>query len=229
VSYTYDYPRPALTVDAVVFGFDGSALSVLLIERAEDPHAGSWAIPGGFVMMDEDLEDAARRELAEETGIERVFLEQLQSFGTPGRDPRGRVVTIAFYGLVKPSEHRVRADTDARAARWFPVDEPPSLAFDHDEMLAVALTRLRQKVRQQPVGFELLDSEFTLGQLQSLYQAVLGRDIDKRNFRRRIKEMDLLVDTGTVQSGVPHRAARLYRFDRARYEALVAGGFHFEL
>jgi len=237
LSYTYEYPRPALAVDAVVFGFDVEepGLKILLIERGEAPYAGHWAIPGGFVHMDERLEDAVRRELEEETGIARVYLEQLQAFGDPDRDPRGRVVSVAFFGLARPSAHRLRADTDAANAGWFPASQPPPLAFDHDRMLAIALARLREKVRRQPIGFELLSETFTIGQLQALYEAVLGRPLDKRNFRRKLKEMEaragapLVVDTGRLQEGVAHRAARLYRFDRPTYEALVSQGFDFQL
>ena len=227
--YTYEYARPALTVDCVVFGLDDEDLKVLLIERDLEPFAGSWALPGGFVKMDEPLEEAARRELEEEAGLRDVFLEQLYTFGAIGRDPRGRVVSVAYYALVNIRDHRVRAATDARSAAWFAAADPPSLAFDHVAILQAAHGRLVGKVRYQPIGFELLPREFTLSQLQYLYETVLERKLDKRNFRRKVLSMDLLEETDQVQTDVAHRAARLYRFDEKKYERLSQQGFLFEL
>jgi len=227
--FTYEYPRPAVAVDAVVFGFDENGLSVLLIERALAPFAGKWALPGGFVRMDEDLDAAVRRELQEETGLEKVFLEQLGAYGTPGRDPRERVVTVAWVGLVKLLDHRVRAATDARRAAWFATDELPALAFDHDTIVADALAHLQQTVRRKPVGFELLPPKFTLTQLQKLYEAVLERPLDKRNFRKKVLALDLLEGLEEVEQDVAHRAAQLYRFDMARYRTLAKQGFAFEI
>ncbi|MGD9419135.1 MAG: NUDIX hydrolase [Verrucomicrobiota bacterium JB025] len=228
MAFTYDYARPALTVDCVVFGFDGGGLQVLLIRRALEPFAGSWAFPGGFVEMDEDLDVAARRELEEETGLRDVFLEQLYTFGAPARDPRGRVVSVAYYALVRPDQHPAAGGSDASEAGWHAVDELPGLAFDHAEVLRVALERLRGKIRYQPVGFELLPKRFTLGQLQGLYEAILGRGIDKRNFRRKVAAFDFLVPLEEFVRG-RHRPARLYRFDRRKYRALEKRGFLFEL
>jgi 8-oxo-dGTP diphosphatase len=222
-------PAPALTVDCVVFGVDEDALQVLLVERGIPPFEGAMALPGGFVHLDESLENAARRELREETGLSGVFLEQLYTFGDLGRDPRGRVVTVAWYALVKLSDHRVRAATDAARAAWYPVDAPPELAFDHERVLAMALDRLRGKLRYAPLGFELLPEKFTLSQLQHLYEMVLGRPLDKRNFRKKLLAMAFLVDTGELQRDVSHRAAKLYAFDRRRYERLQKKGIHFEL
>src|SRR5947207_12374658 len=155
MNYSYQYPRAALTVDCVVFGFDEGKLKVLLIERALEPFKGRWALPGGFVRLAETLDEAARRELLEETGLKNVFLEQLYTFGAVERDPRERVVTVAYYALVKLSDHRIKAATDARDAAWFAVSEATNLAFDHERILAVALERLQNKVRYQPIGFEL--------------------------------------------------------------------------
>ena len=228
MAFTYEYPRPALTVDCVVFGFDGAGLQVLLIRRGIEPFLGAWALPGGFVLMDEDLEAAARRELEEETGLKDVYLEQLQTFGAPGRDPRGRVVSVAHYALVRPEQHPPKGDTDASDAAWFAAGELPALAFDHVEILAVALERLRGKIRYQPVGFELLPQRFTLAQLQALYEAILGRELDKRNFRKKLLAFDFLVPLEAYAGG-SHRPARLHRFDRKKYEALVKRGFLFEL
>jgi 8-oxo-dGTP diphosphatase len=229
MAVTYEFPRPALTVDAVVFGFDEGDLKVLLIQRELDPFAGKWALPGGFVRVGESLEGAVRRELEEETGVSKVYLEQLYTFGEPDRDPREHVVSVAFYGLVKLSDHRVRAATDARNVGWFLVSETPSLAFDHGRILETALERLKAKVRYQPVGFELLPPKFTLSQLQHLYEAVLETALDKRNFRKKILAMDVLEELDEVEQDVAHRAARLFRFDRGRYRDLSRQGFNFEL
>ncbi len=216
-------------MDCVVFGLDDDDLKVMLIERGQPPFKGQWALPGGFVRVDESLEEAARRELAEETGLNKVFLEQLYTFGAVDRDPRERVVSVAYYALVKLSEHRVQAATDASDAAWFGVHDVPSLAFDHAEILQTALERLRGKLRYQPIGFELLPKKFTLSQLQHLYELVLERKLDKRNFRKRVLAMDLLIETDEVQQDVAHRAARLYRFDERKYRRLLKAGFHFEL
>jgi 8-oxo-dGTP diphosphatase len=226
---TYEYPRPALTVDCVVFGFDDGDLKVLLIQRGIEPYQGKWALPGGFVRTDETLDDAARRELREETGLTDVFLEQLYTFGTVDRDPRERVVSVAYFALVPLGLHAPQAATDARSAAWFAVSELPSLAFDHDQIVETAVQRLRGKVRYQPIGFELLPERFTLSQLQHLYEAVLERPLDKRNFRKKILGMGLLVETDEIEQDVSHRAARLYRFDEAKYRRLVKRGFNFEL
>jgi 8-oxo-dGTP diphosphatase len=229
VSHTYEYPRPALTVDCVVFGLDDGDLKVLLVRRALEPFAGKWALPGGFVRMEESLDDAARRELEEEAGIRPGHLEQLYTFGEPQRDPRGRVVTVAYFALVKLSEHRVQAATDAREAAWFSVWDTPKLAFDHADVLAVALQRLKGKVRYQPIGFELLPPKFTLTQLQRLYETLLERPLDKRNFRKKILSFEFLEELDEVEQDVSHRAARLYRFDSKKYKQLEKAGFNFEL
>lgn len=229
MSHTYEYARPALTVDCVVFGMDEGDLKVLLIKRGLEPYQGKWALPGGFVRMEESLDEAARRELEEESGIRPSHLEQLYTFGEPGRDPRGRVVTVAYFALVKLSDHRVHAATDAREAAWFSVWDTPKLAFDHAEVLSTALQRLKGKVRYQPIGFELLPPKFTLTQLQRLYEVILERELDKRNFRKKILAMDLLEELDEVEQDVSHRAARLYRFDHKKYKQLEKAGFNFEL
>ncbi|BFM41165.1 NUDIX domain-containing protein [Synechocystis sp. LKSZ1] len=230
MSFTYTYPRPALTVDCVVFGFaDPAELQVLLIERALPPFQGQWALPGGFVHLDESLEEAARRELQEETGVENIFLEQLYTFGSVNRDPRERVVSVAYYALINLSEHPLQASTDAKATAWFSLTALPPLAFDHDQILALAISRLRSKVRYEPIGFELLPEKFTLTQLQRLYEAILGHSLDKRNFRNKLLKMEVLTPLSETQQGVAHRAARLYRFDPERYQALKQQGFNFEL
>lgn len=227
--HTYEYPRAALTVDCVVFGFDEGELKVLLIERGLAPFKGKWALPGGFVRVEETVDEAARRELSEETGLANVFLEQLYTFGAVKRDPRERVVSVAYYALVKLAEHPAMGATDASDAAWFPVTRPPALAFDHAEILQIALARLSGKVRYEPIGFELLPAKFTLSQLQHLYEAVLRTELDKRNFRKKILGMGLLIPLKEQARGGAHRPAQLFRFDARKYAALKKRGFHFEL
>ena len=231
MSFSYEYPRGALTVDCVVFGFDAddADLQVMLIQRNLPPFKGDWALPGGFVHIDETLDAAARRELREETGITNLYLEQLYTFGALGRDPRERVVTVAYYALVRMSDHEVLAATDAADAAWFSVHDVTQLAFDHDEIFTMALDRLRGKVRYAPIGFELLPEKFTLTQLQHVYEAILGQELDKRNFRRKVQKTGLVVETGEVQKDVAHRAARLFRFEQKQYRALEKNGFNFEI
>lgn len=227
--HTYEYPRAALTVDCVIFGFDEGALKVLLIRRGIAPFKGQWALPGGFVRVDEELDAAARRELEEEAGVKDVFLEQLYTFGTVGRDPRERVVSVAYYALVRQGATHLQADTDADEAAWFEAANPPPLAFDHARILDMALTRLRGKLRYEPVGFELLPPKFTLSQLQHLYEAVLGVELDKRNFRKKILSFELLTPLKETFSAGRQRPAQLFRFDAVRYERLKKKGFHFEI
>jgi 8-oxo-dGTP diphosphatase len=225
--YTYEYPRPALTVDCVVFGAADDGLKLLLIERASEPFKGRHALPGGFVDMGETTEEAARRELEEETGLKASFLEQLYTFSGIERDPRERVVSVAYFALVRPSA--VVGGDDAASASWFDATELPPLAFDHDEIVTVALARLRAKVRYQPIGFELLPPKFTLGQLQRLYEDILGRALDKRNFRKTLLRMGILDELDEVEEGVAHRPPRLYRFNRTEYKRLLKRGFNFEI
>jgi 8-oxo-dGTP diphosphatase len=229
VSFTYKHPHPAVTVDCVVFGFDDADLKLLLIQRNLEPFKGRWALPGGFVRVDEDLETAARRELADETGITSLYLEQLYSFGDTRRDPRERVISIAHYALVKLADHELRAASDAAEVAWFPVAELPRLAFDHEKIVETALRRLKAKVRYEPIGFELLAEKFTLGELQRLYEAVLEQAVDKRNFRKKILGTELLDPLDEYQQDVAHRAAQYYRFNHQRYEQLKKRGFNFEL
>jgi 8-oxo-dGTP diphosphatase len=233
--YTYEFPRAMTTVDGVVFGFTGNAIKILLVKRAEkepdgrpNVFGGWWALPGGFVNMDEDLEAAIRREMEEETGVEGLYLEQLYTFGNPKRDPRGRVISIAYYALVKASDFALQHGSDADETKWFDVNKLPKLAFDHAEIVEVGLQRIRAKVRYQPIGFELLADKFTLVELQKLYEAILQRALDKRNFRRKILSFDILEPLNETVL-LKTRNAQLYRFDKRAYQRLIKAGFNFEI
>lgn len=205
-----DVLKPSVTVDVVIFSLKDDDLQVLLVKRKIAPHAGRWAIPGGFVGVDEPLDEAARRELAEETGVRDVYLEQLYTFGDPKRDPRGRVITVTYFALV-PAPLAVQAGSDAAEARWWSMYKLPSLAFDHAKILDYALTRLRYKLEYTAVGFQLLPPAFTLSELQKAYEIVLGIELDKRNFRRKILEAAIIEETGEYRAG-EGRPAMLYRF-----------------
>ena len=200
-----------VTVDIVIFTILKGRLKVLLIRRGIPPFKGEWAIPGGFVLESESLDQAARRELAEETGVTDVFLEQLYTFGDPDRDPRARVITVSYYALIT-SDRALNAGTDAAEARWFSVDRPPRLAFDHSSILRTARRRLEGKLEYTDVGFQLLPPAFTLTELQGVYEAILGRELDKRNFRRKILQTGLLVELSEKKRIGPQRPAQLYGF-----------------
>lgn len=217
--------RVRLTVDLVIFTIRDDALQVLLIERGVSPFEGRWALPGGFMLEGESLEAAARRELAEETGVADVYLEQLYTFGDPDRDPRGRVVTVAYYALIA-GDRALRAGTDAQAARWCQVERHPPLAFDHDAILQYAVERLRNKLEYTTVGFQLLPRKFTLTELQRVYEAILGRALDKRNFRRKLELLDILTPLDEWREGGT-RPAQLYRFSARRFEKLKDKGIIF--
>jgi 8-oxo-dGTP diphosphatase len=227
--YCYDYPRPALTTDCIIFGFDGKSLNVLLIERKNDPFKGSWAFPGGFVNMDEDTETSAKRELVEETGLKNVYIEQLYTFSDTDRDPRGRVISVTYYALVRSSKYKPKAGDDAKSTRWFPVGQLPALAFDHDKIFEIAYNRLKNKIRYQPIGFELLDEQFTMPELQRLYEVILNTRLDRRNFRKKILNTGLLIPMNDKQPNVPHKAAQYFRFNREKYRELSNEGFNFRI
>ena len=227
--FGYEFARPALTVDCVIFGLDEEGLKVLLIKRGLEPFRGRWALPGGFVRTNETVDAAARRELQEETGLQRVFLEQLYTFGEIERDPRERVVTVAYYALVNLRDHQLKAATDAENAAWFDAGDLPRLAFDHHAIVKVALARLKSKVRYCPIGFELLPRKFTLSQLQRLYETILERPLDKRNFRKKVLQLGVLEELDEVEQDVAHRAARLYRFRESKYVDATKRGFSFEI
>ena len=208
----------SVAVDLVIFTVRDGALQVLLVERGVPPFKGQWALPGGFVLERETLEDAARRELQEETGLKDVYLEQLYTFGEPDRDPRGRAIAVAYYALTPPAP--VQASTDAATAAWHPAARPPKLAFDHARILRTGLERLRAKLGYSTVGFELLPRQFTLTELQALYEAILERPLDKRNFRKKILSLGLLKSEGQKRAAAAHRPARLYSFALGKVKIL---------
>jgi 8-oxo-dGTP diphosphatase len=215
-----------VTVDIVIFTIHAGTLKVLLVKRGVPPFAGQFAIPGGFVLEDESLEQAALRELREETGVADVYLEQLYSFGDPKRDPRGRVITVAYFALISAGQAPLQAGTDAAEAAWWPLDRLPPLAFDHDEILTYAVERLRNKLEYTTVGFQLLPAKFTLSELQEVYEAILGKKLDKRNFRRKLALLKILKPVAEYRRG-GRRPARLYQFVAARFEKLKDKGIVF--
>ena len=209
--YSYEHPHPAVTVDIVVFTIRDSQLKLLLIRRAYSPYRGKWALPGGFVNMNESLDEAASRELLEETGVSGVYLEQLYTFGKPKRDPRERVVTVAYYALIPSDKMKLQAATDAEAVGWFGMDELPKLAFDHADIVKMAHQRLAAKLDYSTLAFQFLPGSFTLHELQNIYEIICQEEIDKRNFRKKISEDDLVKDTGKTKREGVHRPAAVFK------------------
>ena len=208
--YSYSHPHPSVSTDVVIFTILDERLQALLIKRASDPFKNTWALPGGFVEIDENLEQAALRELVEETGISGVYLEQLYTFGQPGRDPRERVITVAYYAMVPADRTSVRPASDAKDAGWFPCEALPVLAFDHDRIIAMALQRLTSKIEYSTIALQFMPATFTLGELQRVYEIIQGEPLDKRNFRKKILADGYIVDTGRQRRQGNHRPARLY-------------------
>lgn len=209
--YTYEYPHPAVSTDIVLFTLQEGELKVLLIRRGGDPYQGYWALPGGFVEIDEDLEPAALRELQEETGVTGVWLEQLYTFGKPGRDPRERVISVAYYALVPIDRMTVQAGSDASDVAWHSCRQLPELAFDHPQIIELARKRLAAKLDYSTIALQFMPARFTLGELQTVYETILGSKLDKRNFRKRILSLDCIEDTSETRRNGKHRPARLYR------------------
>ncbi len=211
MTYTYDYPHPAVTVDVAIFTIQDDDFKVLLIQRGIEPFEGMWALPGGFVRLDESLRRAAWRELKEETGVSAAFLEQLSAFGHPDRDPRERVITVAYYALIPSDRLQLKASTDAREARLFSMSDLPQLAFDHAKILRRAHRKLKDRIDDTIIALQLVPESFTLSELQRVHERILGAPLDKRNFRKKVKALDLLTLTGNEKRDGPHRPARLYR------------------
>uniref|UniRef100_UPI003FEDF6B2 NUDIX hydrolase n=1 Tax=Alloprevotella sp. TaxID=1872471 RepID=UPI003FEDF6B2 len=226
LKYCYKYPHPSVTTDCVIFGFDGTKLSVLLVKRGVEPYKGRWAFPGGFMNMDESAEEGALRELQEETGLKGAYIRQFHTFTAPERDPRERVITIAYYALVRMQE--VAGGDDADDARWFTLDEVPQLAFDHDQILRKAQKALRQQIHFEPIGFELLPEAFTIKELQNLYEAILDVHFDRRNFKKKIRRLEKLNATNEKVNPSKKKEAILFRFNKAKYNELKQKGFRLE-
>jgi 8-oxo-dGTP diphosphatase len=237
--------NPNVSVDCVVFGFDVTGLKVLLIEREnpDNTEGKNFQLPGDLIRNNENLDEAANRVLKELTRLNDLYLEQFSAFGDPLRvkrendlewlrsvrkDPEARVVTIGYFSLIKPENFKPTANSFARKAEWIHLDNVPELAFDHNLILTVGLNALKLKMRSEPVGFELLPSKFTLGQLQNLYETVMGYEIDKRNFRRKILGMNFLVQLEEKQRGVAHKPARLYQFNQSAYNEAFSPAFDFQ-
>ncbi|MGO4771455.1 NUDIX domain-containing protein [Flavobacterium sp. W22_SRS_FK3] len=218
----------AITIDCVIFGFDKGSLEVLLIQHAEGISKGKWGLPGGWIKKKESTDDAAHRLLNELTALDHIYLEQLKAFGNPDRFPLRRVITIGYYALIKREDYNIQAGFTASDAKWYKINQIPDLIYDHNEILAYSLKHLRDRVRQAPIGFNLLPEKFTLLQLMHLYEEILGIEMDKSNFRRKVLHMKLLAALDEKQQDVSHRAAKLYKFDSEIYTKLTEKGFNFE-
>jgi 8-oxo-dGTP diphosphatase len=225
-NYCYKYPHPAVTSDCVIFGFDGLAIKVLLIQRGIEPYKGKWAFPGGFMQIDETAEECAKRELEEETGLKASSVEQFYTFSDVNRDPRERVITVAHYALVRLSE--VKGGDDAMSAKWFSMNEIPSLAFDHDRILRMAVNRLKERIYFEPIGFELLPEIFTMSALQNLYEAILEIKFDRRNFYNKMLKLGILLEAEERPKNASRRMPIKYRFNAKKYVELKEKGFRLE-
>lgn len=225
-NYCYKYPHPAVTSDCVIFGFDGVAIKVLLIQRGIEPYKDKWAFPGGFMQIDETVEECAKRELEEETGLKTTSVEQFYTFSDVNRDPRERVITVAHYALVRLEE--VKGGDDARSAQWFAMNEIPSLAFDHDRILRMAVNRLKERICFEPIGFELLPEIFTMSALQNLYEAILEMKFDRRNFYNKMLKLGILSEAEERPKNASRRTPIKYRFNAKKYAELKQKGFRLE-
>lgn len=225
-NYCYKYPHPAVTSDCVIFGFDGVGIKVLLIQRGIEPYKDKWAFPGGFMQIDETVEECAKRELEEETGLKTTSVEQFYTFSDVNRDPRERVITVAHYALVRLEE--VKGGDDAMSAQWFAMNEIPSLAFDHDRILRMAVNRLKERIYFEPIGFELLPEIFTMSALQNLYEAILEIKFDRRNFYNKMIKLGILLEAEERPKNASRRTPIKYRFNAKKYAELKQKGFRLE-
>jgi 8-oxo-dGTP diphosphatase len=219
----------ALSIDCLIFGFKKNELDILLVQHGEGISKGMWALPGGWIKYSEGIKDSANRILNDLTGVSNIYLEQLKTFGSVDRYPTKRVITIAYYALVKPENYTLHPGFTAADAKWFKLSEVPKLPYDHSRILETGIKFLKHKVRHEPIGFNLLPKKFTLLQLQELYEAILDQKLDKPNFRRKLMKMNLLHESKEKQKDVSHRAASLYQFDKKTYDELIEKGFTFEL
>ncbi len=218
-----------VAVDAIVFGYTNNNLFVLLIKQKFGEMKHTWALPGGFVKNDETLTEAVNRELKEETGVNVNYLEQLYTFGDIHRDPRGRVISVAYFALVNSQKLILKADTDAEDVKWFPVNQIPELGFDHLSIISTARERLKSKLTYQPIGFDLLEKEFLFSDLENLYSTILEKTLDRRNFRKKLLSYDLLEETSRISSSGAGRPAHFFTFNKQKYNKLTKEGFHFEI
>ena len=217
------------SIDCVIFGFQNAVLKVLLIKRNNEPSKGVMALPGDFIGLDEDIDDSATRALHKITNLTDIYLEQIRAFGAKNRFPKERVITIGYYALINIEKYKPMPGHTAERLEWCNVHDLPVLAFDHKQIVDAAMAILKRKVRHEPVGFNLLPDIFSITELQQLYEAVLNTELNKRNFRTKLAQMKLLIDTGKKQENVSHKPAQLYRFDEKVYKDLIDQGFYFKL
>jgi hypothetical protein len=222
------HPKILLAVDSIIFGFNENELKLLILKRKFEPAKGGWSLMGGFVEPGESLDKAAKRIVKQLTGLHKVYMEQLYAFGALDRDPGGRIVSVAYFSLIKINNHD-RERVKEHGAEWFSLSELPKLIFDHSEMVKKALRKLRVRARTQPIGFELLPEKFTIPQLQSLYEAIYDTPFDKRNFRRKILSMGLLEKLDEKEKETSKKGAFYYRFNKEKYEELLQVGLNFEI
>ena len=219
-----------VAVDAIVFGYQNNQLYLLLIQQKFGTQQSYWALPGGLVKNDESLQEAVKRELKEETNVAVNYFEQLFTFGEDiNRDPRNRVISVAYFALVDPSKLQIKADSDADNVQWFNINEIPNLAFDHKIILEKAINRLKAKLTYEPVGFDLLPKEFLFSELENLYCTILEKEIDRRNFRKKILSFEIIEETEQFGSSKSGRPAKLFKFNKLKYNDLIKKGFHFEI
>ncbi|MFZ5553113.1 MAG: NUDIX hydrolase [Bacteroidota bacterium] len=224
-SVVYEYPRPSVTADAVIFGYDKKELNVLLVKRDIAPFKNEWSLPGGFLHLGESAEETVNRVIKQKTGLKNIFLEQLFTFTDKERDPRGHTISISYFSLVNTLKMLPVAGKNVSDVCWFPLNKIPGLAFDHKKIISIACNRLKGKISWQPVGFELLDKKFTLSQLQHLYEIILDAEIDKRNFRKKILQLGIVIPLNEKEYFSSKKGAELYSFNKTAYQKLVSEGF----
>ncbi len=227
-TYYKEYDQFYVAVDCIIFGFDDEKLKILLIQRNLEPCKGQWSLMGGFLRQDENLDESAQRILTQLTGIHDVYLEQLYTYGKIDRDPAARVLSTAFYALIKIDKNN-KIRFEKHNAAWFDIEHIPGLIFDHAQMVDKAMKRLKRRSKVQPIGFELLPEKFTIPQLQNLYEAIYQKKLDKRNFRRKILTMGFLDRLEEKDKGSSKKGAYLYKFNEEKYNYLVSKGYHFEV
>ena len=228
MEYYSEHPTLHVAGDSIIFGFDQGALKLLIHKRQFEPAKGEWSLFGGFVQKGESLDEAASRVLFELTGLQKVYMEELQSYGSVDRDPAGRVISVAYYALIL-AEDFTGASASESGATWVSIKDLPPMIMDHNEMVVKGLRRLKRRAASQPIGFELLPEEFTMPQLQALYEAIYQAELDKRNFRKKILAMDVLIKLDEKDKSSSRKGAFLYRFDQKKYKKLVEGGYNFTI